>query len=109
MTWVRITSMPSLADGFGANATTPWNYFFMYFNSNWAITSLPTWSFATNNIISAWDAFFAGFNSSNWQLTNLPDWSFDTSNIVKKHIKKTKGADIENLPPLLYNIYNKTK
>jgi len=34
MTNVRIVHMPSLADKFGANATTPGHYFFQYFNGN---------------------------------------------------------------------------
>ena len=82
MTGVKITYMPSLAAWFGTNATNPGNYFFFNFNNNWAIVSLPTWSFDISNITSAGDYFFAQFNSSHWSLTSLPAWSFNISNIT---------------------------
>ena len=78
MTWVKIVFMPSLADGFGNSATNPWNYFFMSFNKNWAITSLPEWSFDTSNITTAGDYFFMAFNEV-WLLRDLPAWSFRLS------------------------------
>ena len=81
MTWVKIVFMPSLADGFGNGAAIPWDYFFYNFNSKWAITSLPEWSFVTSNVTTAGVVFFSNFNS-NWLLTSLPEWSFDTSNIT---------------------------
>ena len=81
MTWVKITSMPSLAEWFGANATNPENYYFLRFNADWAITSLPEWSFDTSSITSANNNFFNSFNW-NWQLTSLPTWSFNISNIT---------------------------
>ena len=77
--WVEY--MPSLKDWFGDGASNPWDYFFSYFNRDWALTSLPTWSFNTSNITSVWSSFFRAFNDS-WALTSLPSWSFDTSNIT---------------------------
>ena len=80
VTEVKITSMPSLAGGFGANATAPWNYFFDHFNRNWAIESLSDESFKTDNIETAGYNFFSYFNS-HWAITSLPEWSFKTDNI----------------------------
>ena len=79
--WVKIIYMPTLADGFGANATNPGDYFFYDFNYNWVLTSLPDWSFDTSNIETVGNYFFYGFNEY-WQLTSLPAGSFDTSNIT---------------------------
>ena len=90
MTWVKITYMPSLADGFWSNATNPWDYFFAYFNwydsswdspIQWAITSLPEWSFDTSDVNVAGNRFFSDFNAR-WALESLPEWSFDISNIT---------------------------
>ena len=81
VTWVKIIYMPSLADGFGANETNPGNYFFRSFNGQWALTSLPEWSFDTSKITVAWLYFFSNFNQ-NWAITSLPERSFDTSNIT---------------------------
>ena len=77
--WVEY--MPSLEDWFGDSASNPWDNFFRSFNSSWALTSLPAWSFDTSNITRVWDSFFYNFNDS-WALTSLPSWSFDTSNIT---------------------------
>lgn len=82
ITGVKIVSMPSLAEWFWDGPTEPWNNFFRYFNYNWAITSLPEWSFDTSNIKVAWEYFFAHFNNG-WLLTSLPEWSFNVSNIEK--------------------------
>jgi len=81
VTWVKIVFMPSLADGFGSNKTNPWNCFFDNFNRNWALTSLPEWSFDTSNITRVWRSFFEMFNEG-WALESLPEWSFDLSNIT---------------------------
>ena len=81
MTWVKIVSMPSLADGFWASATAPGNYFFEKFNEDWALIELPDNSFDTSNITTVGNDFFESFNE-NWQLTSLPTGSFDTSNIT---------------------------
>ena len=62
MTWVKITYMPSLADGFGANATNPGNYFFDSFNRGWALTNLPENSFDTSKITTVGNYFFSDFN-----------------------------------------------
>ena len=78
---VKIVKMPSLADWFGESATNPWHNFFYNFNRNWALESLPEWSFDTSNIMTVGGRFFAGFNED-WGLTSLPVWSFDTSNIT---------------------------
>ena len=79
MNSVKITSMPSLADGFGASATSPGDYFFYNFNYNWwKITSLPAWSFDTSNITTVGTNFFYNFNRD-WQITSLPEWSFRLS------------------------------
>jgi len=80
VTWVLIKYMPSLASGFWTSDIWVWDNFFRYFNYNWAITSLPDWSFDTSNIESVWNYFFYYFNNG-WAITGLPDWSFDTSNI----------------------------
>ena len=77
---VKIISMPSLADWFGASATNPWNNFFANFNYNWAITELPEWSFDTSSITQAWDDFFYSFNYK-WAITEVPYWWFRTENI----------------------------
>ena len=81
MTWVKIISMPSLADWFGNSATVPGDNFFSYFNYAWALTSLPEWSFDTSHITTVWNDFFYGFNYY-WSLENLPDDSFDISKIT---------------------------
>ena len=80
MTGVKIIYMPSLADGFGNSATHPGDYFFSHFNIEWALTSLPEWSFDTSNITSAGWGFFIIFNYK-WALKSLPTWSFNISNI----------------------------
>ena len=77
--WVEY--MPSLKDWFGDNASNPWGNFFRTFNRDWALTSLPSWSFNTSNITSVWNNFFYNFNRA-WALTSLPTWSFNTSNIT---------------------------
>ena len=82
VTWVKIIYMPSLADGFGNSATNPWDYFFSYFNKDWALTSLPDNSFDTSNITTAGYNFFSHFNQTEWKLTSLPTWSFNISNIT---------------------------
>ena len=81
MVWVKILFMPSLADWFGNSATTPGNYFFYNFNKNWALTSLPEWSFDTSKITTVGNSFFSCFNCR-WKLTSLPIWSFKTDNIT---------------------------
>ena len=81
--WVEY--MPSLEDWFGDSATSVWDFFFSNFNTSWALTSLPAWSFDTSNITSVWGSFFSNFNNS-WALTSLPSWSFDTSNITSAWI-----------------------
>ena len=81
VTWVKIVYMPSLSDGFGDSTTNPGDYFFSFFNYDWAITGLPEWSFDTSNITTAGSSFFDSFNC-NWVITSLPVWSFDTSNII---------------------------
>lgn len=85
VTWVQIVYMPSLAEWFWNSADAPWDYFFYFFNADWALTSLPEWSFDTSNITTAWDYFFSCFNGRLvewWALTNLPDGSFNISNIT---------------------------
>ena len=81
MTWVKITYMPSLADWFGDGVTSVGHYFFRNFNRDWALTSLPKWSFDTSQINGAWNDTFSHFNS-NWAITSLPEWSFDLSNLT---------------------------
>ena len=85
VTWVKITYMPPLSDGFGNSATWAWDYFFSSFNQNWAITSLPEWSFDTSNLESVWSNFFSYFNQS-WLLSRLPIWSFNLSNIETSNV-----------------------
>ena len=80
MTWVRIIYMPSLEKWFWANSTAPGNYFFNYFNADWALTSFPEWSFDTTKITKAGAYFFYKFNE-NWASISLPENSFDTSKI----------------------------
>ena len=80
MTWVKIVSMPSLADGFGNTSEAPWDYFFDAFNVWWKITSLPEWSFDTSYITIAPIWFFRVFNLQ-WELGELPAKSFNISNI----------------------------
>jgi len=80
MSWVKIVSMPSLAEWFGDNAKNPGNNFFRAFNYQWALTSLPIWSFDTSSIEMPWNGFFQDFNNE-WKLKALPDWSFNISNI----------------------------
>ena len=70
--WVEY--MPSLKDWFGDNASTPWNYFFYYFNNFWALTSLPAWSFDTSNITTVWADFFYNFNNS-WSIPKVSAWT----------------------------------
>ena len=85
VTWVQIVYMPSLAEWFWNSANAPWDYFFYFFNADWALTSLPEWSFDTSNITTAWDYFFSCFNGRLvewWALTNLPAGSFNISNIT---------------------------
>ena len=128
MTWVKIVYMPSLEDWFGESATAPWDDFFGGFNAGWAITSLPEWSFNTENIKSVGSYFFNSFNwgwqlislpewsfrlatwlttvwydffsnfNNNWALTNLPAWSFDTSNITT-----AEGSFFSNLDSFFYS------
>ena len=78
VTWVKIIYMPSLAEWFGNSETNPGDYFFSYFNSNWSLTSLQSWSFNTNNITTVGDDFFSYFNAD-WSLTSLPSNSFGLS------------------------------
>ena len=80
MTWVKIVSMPSLADWFWSSKTSPGNSFFESFNNYGAIISLPAGSFDTSNITTAGGEFFWGFNKG-WLLRSLPEWSFNISNI----------------------------
>ena len=75
MTWVKIVYMPSLEDWFGDSATDPWDYFFYAFNYEWALESLPDWSFRTENITTVGKYFFAFFNYE-WALESLPENSF---------------------------------
>lgn len=85
VTWVQIVYMPSLAEWFWNSADAPWDYFFYFFNADWALTSLPEWSFNTSNITTAWDYFFSCFNGRLlewWALISLPDDSFNLSNIT---------------------------
>ena len=85
VTWVQIVYMPTLAEWFWNSADAPWDYFFYFFNADWALTSLPEWSFDTSNITTAWDYFFSCFNGRLvewWALTNLPAGSFNISNIT---------------------------
>jgi len=81
VTWVKITYMPSLADGFGDSTTNPGDYFFSYFNSQWALESLPEWSFDTSIITTVGNGFFNRFNQ-NWALIRLPEYSFNIENIT---------------------------
>ena len=60
---IYLSTMPSLADYFGASATNPGNYFFYYFNTNGVLTSLPVGSFDTSNITTVGNYFFANFNN----------------------------------------------
>ena len=80
MTWIKIVTMPSLAEWFGESTTSPGNNFFRAFNHQWALVSLSTWSFDTSSIEVPWNGFFQGFNYE-WMLKTLPDWSFNISNI----------------------------
>ena len=81
VTWVKVIYMPLLTNWFWNSLTGVGDYFFKYFNWNWALTELPEWSFDTSNIIEVWISFFDNFNR-NGKLTSLPEWSFDTSNIT---------------------------
>jgi hypothetical protein len=78
---VYISKMPSLAGYFGDSATTPWNNFFLAFNYNWALTSLPEGSFDTSYLTTIGNDIFRNFNYQ-WMLTSLPEGSFNTSNIT---------------------------
>ena len=80
VTDVQIIYMPSLTGWFWDSAEVPGDRFFSWFNNNWAITSLPEWSFNTSQITTVGDLFFFCFNC-NWKLTSLPEWSFNTSKI----------------------------
>ena len=106
MTWVKITYMPSLADWFWPNATSVGNYFFYRFNSEWAITSLPIWSFDTSHITTVWVHFFSSFNNS-WKLATLPAWSFDISNITSVGMSFFMGFNMDwsltSLPAWSFN------
>ena len=70
--WVEY--MPSLKDWFGDNASNPWGNFFRTFNRDWALTSLPSWSFDTSSITSAWNNFFYRFNYS-WSIPKVSAWT----------------------------------
>jgi len=80
VTWVKIIYMPSLVDWFWESSTKVGGNFFLSFNANWAITSLPEWSFDTSYVKNGYNQFFGFFNKS-WSLISLPTWSFNISNI----------------------------
>jgi hypothetical protein len=48
--------------------------FFLFFNRDWKLTSLPDWSFDTSNITSVWSYFFFGFNYS-WSIPKVSAWT----------------------------------
>ena len=94
MTWVKITYMPSLLEWFQSDATSVGSWFFYRFNSEWAITSLPEWSFDTSHITTVWAHFFSSFNNS-WKLATLPEWSFDISNITSVGMSFFMGFNMD--------------
>lgn len=61
---IYISSMPSLADYFGANATNPGDNFFYCFNYIGALTSLPAGSFILSQLpVASRNNYFSYFNS----------------------------------------------
>jgi hypothetical protein len=77
---VSVSYMPPM-ERFQPNASSAPDYFFTYFNSDGALSSLPAGSFDISSITAAGDFFFAAFNSDG-ALSSLPAGSFNISSIT---------------------------